>query len=102
MTTSAIGSIGAMSIGSISGFGSASPINAASSGDLAGSQGTNEMLMQLLDLINKSSLSPSSKVAISDAATGMLQSDSSSSNGASMADLSQALIVALMLQLLKV
>ena len=101
MTTSAIGSIGAMSIGSISGFGAASPIGAATSGDLAG-LGTNDLLVQLLDLINKSTLSPSSKVAISDAATGMLQGDSSSSAGASMAEMSQALIVALMLQLLKV
>lgn len=100
MTTSAIGSIGAASIGSISGFGTASPISAAASGDLAG-LGTNDLLVQLLDLINKSTLSPSSKVAISDAASGMLQADSSSSAGASMAEMSQALIVALMLQLLK-
>ena len=101
MTTSAIGSIGSASIGSISGFGAASPISAAASGDLAG-LGTNDLLVQLLDLINKSTLSPSSKVTISDAASGMLQGNSSSPAGASMAEMSQALIVALMLQLLKV
>ena len=102
MTTSAIGAIGAASIGSISGFGAASPIGATASGNLAG-LGTNDLLVQLLDLINKSTLSPSSsKVTISDAASGMLQGNSSSSAGASMAEMSQALIVALMLQLLKV
>ena len=92
-----------MSLGSISGFGGASAIGAAGSGDLAG-LGTNDLLVQLLDLINKSTAAPSSTVAISDAATSALQGgtgSASTSAGASMAEISQALIVALMLQLLQ-
>lgn len=99
MTVSTIGPIATGGFGSLAGLGGTSRIGGASASDIAGSLGTTDVLTQLLDLINSASLSPSSKVAISDAAKGILEGDSGS---ASMGELSQALIVALMLQLLKV
>ena len=100
MAVSAIGPTGAMATGSLSGLGGASSPAAAAAGGLSASLGTQELLMQLLDLINKSTLSESSKVAISDTAKGML--GNAEADGPSMGELSQALIVALMLQLLEV
>ncbi|MSQ51861.1 MAG: hypothetical protein EXR28_08230 [Betaproteobacteria bacterium] len=99
MNISAIGPMAASSIGSLSGLGGASPTCGASAGGIAASLGSTDVLTQLLDLINSASLSPASKVAISDAAKVILDGDDGS---ASMGELSQALIVALLLQLLEV
>lgn len=99
MTVSAIGPVGTVGIGSIAGLGGTSAATGIAASSMAGSTGSAEAMMQLIQLINDSTLAPSAKVAISDAAQSLI-SGGNGSDGASMAELSQALIVALMMQLL--
>lgn len=92
--------MGATAVGSLSRPGGISPYSGAAASGITDELGVQSVLIQLTELINQAALPPSSKVTISDAAKGML-GDSQSAN-ASMGELSQALIVALMLQLLDV
>lgn len=107
MNISAIGSIGGGGLASIGGYaslaglGGTSRIAGAPSSDIAGSLGSTAVLSQLIEQMNSARLSPSTKVAISDAAKNILGGESGST-GANMGELSQALIVALLMQLLEV
>jgi hypothetical protein len=99
MTISAIGAVGT-GLAPLAGLGGISTSGGIVASTLTGSSGSAEALMQLIQLINDSSLAPSAKVAISDAAESLIANDSGADT-ASMGELSQALIVALMLQLLE-
>ena len=98
MTISAIGPIGFDATGSLAQLAGIPAALGASASGLDGSSAIADPLDRLLELINSTMLEPGTKVAISDTST-LLQADGGTSNS-NMGELAQALIVALMMQLL--
>lgn len=99
MTISAIGPIGFDATGSLAQLAGIPAALGASASGLDGSSAIADPLDRLLELINSTMLEPGTKVAISDTASTLLQADGGTSNS-NMGELAQALIVALMMQLL--
>ncbi len=99
MALGSIGAIQGINYGSLAGLGAASQAGAAAPGGLASLLGSSTSTGQLIDAVNTSNLPAGTKVAISDAAQALLSGDNSQTQS-SFGELAQALIIALMLQML--
>ena len=99
MVLGSIGAIQGVSYGALAGLGAASQFSATAPGGLASSLGSSNSMGQLIDAVNASNLPASTKVAISDAAQTLLSGDNSQTQS-SFGELAQALIIALILQML--
>lgn len=89
-----------MGYGPLAGLSSIGAADTAALGRLVSSlQGSTGSIGQFLDAVNASALSPGTKVSISDAAQALTSLDGNASDS-SFGELAQALIIALILQLL--
>ncbi len=100
MSVGAIGAIGALGIGSMGGLGAAAGANALTPGSMSAALGSTNGVAKSAAAVQMGSPAPSAKVDISFAAQSV-QSGDSAQAGTSMGELAQALIVALMLELLQ-
>lgn len=100
MNIGAVGAINGIGYGPLAGLSSIGAGDTATIGRLVSSlQGANHSMGQFLDAVNASTLPPGTKVTISDAAQALTSLNGNASDS-SYGELAQALIVALILQLL--
>lgn len=100
MSIGAIGAIGAVGVGSLGGMGAAAGANALMPGSMSTVQGAADGAAKSAAAVQMAGPAPSSKVDISETARSSLSGEGAWSD-ASMDELAQALIVALMLELLQ-
>jgi len=99
MVLGSIGAIQGISYGSLARLGAASQVGTTAPDGLASLLGSSDSMGQLIDAVNASNLPAGTKVAISDAAQALLSGDNGQTQP-SFGELAQALIIALMLQML--
>ena len=100
MSVGAIGALGAVGIGAMSGMGAAGVANALASGGAVASVGSADGVVKSTAAARTAGPTPSTRVDISGAARSTLAGDGIRAQ-ASMSELAQALILALLLQLLQ-
>jgi hypothetical protein len=100
MSIGAVGAIGAIGVGSLGGLGGAAGANALMPGSMSMVQGSADGVAKSSATVQMASPAPSTRVDISSSARSSLSGDGGQAD-TTMGELAQALIVALMLELLQ-